>query len=112
MSTTPKTWRNNKMALRLLKELIGAIRRDRVQAQAAAMAYSFFLALPAVLPATAGWLLSTVAFGVYVNHISSYDRIYGSLGAVIALLTWIWLSSVTFLIGAEINSLLAAKDGR
>lgn len=63
---------------------------------------------PGAVWATAVWLLTTVAFGIYVNHFSSYDRVYGTLGAVIALLTWIWLSSVTFLVGAEVNRMRAA----
>ena len=63
---------------------------------------------PGAMAATAAWLITTVAFGIYVNNFSSYDRIYGTLGAVIALLTWIWLSSVMFLVGAEVNAIQAA----
>ncbi len=50
------------------------------------------------------WLLFTIAFGFYVTSISDYQATYGSLGAMIALLTWLYLSAYVFLIGAELNS--------
>ncbi|MEZ5659850.1 MAG: YhjD/YihY/BrkB family envelope integrity protein [Burkholderiaceae bacterium] len=40
----------------------------------------------------------------YLNAFSSYDRMYGSLGAVIAFMTWVWLMSSLLIIGAEINA--------
>ena len=64
---------------------------------------------PGAVSATAAWLITTIAFGIYVSNFSAYDRVYGTLGAVIALMTWIWLSSVMFLIGAEVNRMRAAK---
>ena len=67
------------------------------------------LVSPGAATATVAWLIATVAFGIYVNNFSSYDKVYGTLGAVIALLTWIWLSSITFLVGAEVNQLLGKK---
>ncbi len=51
-----------------------------------------------------GWLLLSLAFGVYVANFANYDATYGSLGAVVALLTWVYLSSYIFLFGAELNS--------
>ena len=50
------------------------------------------------------WLLLTVGFGFYVTSITDYEATYGSLGAMIALLTWLYLSAYVFLIGAELNS--------
>ncbi len=49
------------------------------------------------------WLLLTVAFGFYVSHFTNYHASYGSLGAVVALLTWLYLSAYAFVIGAELN---------
>jgi membrane protein len=49
------------------------------------------------------WLLLTVAFGFYVSHFTNYHANYGSLGAVVALLTWLYLSAYAFVIGAELN---------
>ena len=59
------------------------------------------------------WLLLTWAFGIYVSHFTNYHATYGSLGAVVALLTWLYLSSYAFIFGAELNSEIehqTAKD--
>ncbi len=51
-----------------------------------------------------GWLLLSVAFGIYVTRFANYGATYGSIGGVVALLTWVYLSSYIFLFGAELNS--------
>ena len=50
------------------------------------------------------WLLLTWLFGLYVGHFTDYHASYGSLGAVVALLTWMYLSAYAFVFGAELNS--------
>ena len=50
------------------------------------------------------WLMLTWAFGIYVSRFTNYNATYGSLGAVVALLTWLYLSAYAFLVGAELNS--------
>ena len=59
---------------------------------------------PGSLLAALAWLLLTWAFGVYVGHFTNYRANYGSLGAVVALLTWMYLSAYAFVFGAELNS--------
>jgi len=54
--------------------------------------------------ATALWLLGSAAFTVYLSRVGSYDKTYGSLGAVIILLLWFYLSAYVTLIGAELNA--------
>ncbi len=54
--------------------------------------------------AAALWLAASLLFSIYVAHFGNYDKTYGSLGAVIGFLTWIWVSVITILFGAEINS--------
>jgi membrane protein len=49
-------------------------------------------------------VLLTLAFGFYVTRITDYRATYGSLGAIIALLTWMYLSAYVLVIGAELNS--------
>ncbi len=66
---------------------------------------------PGTLFATGAWLAATLAFGYYVNNYSSYQSIYGPLGSVIVLLTWMWISAMTFLIGAEINMVIRERRG-
>ena len=54
--------------------------------------------------AAIAWLLLTIIFGFYVSHFTNYHVSYGSLGAVVALLTWMYLSAYAFVFGAELNS--------
>ncbi len=51
-----------------------------------------------------GWTLATLGFGSYVSSFGHYNATYGSLGAVIVVLTWFYLSSFLLLVGAELNS--------
>lgn len=50
------------------------------------------------------WLLLTIGFGVYVANFGNYNATYGSLGTVVVLLTWLYLSSYILVFGAELNS--------
>jgi membrane protein len=59
---------------------------------------------PGSLFAALAWLLLTAAFSYWVSNFTDYGASYGSLGAVVALLTWMYLSAYAFLFGAELNS--------
>lgn len=59
---------------------------------------------PGAIFSAVGWLLTTVGFGLYVTRFANYNATYGSIGGIIALLTWVYLSSYIFLFGAELNS--------
>ena len=50
------------------------------------------------------WLLASGLFALYVAKFSSYNKAWGSLAAVVVMLTWLWLSSVALLFGAELNA--------
>src|SRR6266478_138380 len=54
--------------------------------------------------ATALWVLGSIAFTIYVSKVGSYDKTYGSLGAVIILLLWFYLTAYVILAGAELNA--------
>jgi membrane protein len=54
--------------------------------------------------ATAVWLAASGAFAVYTSMFGSYNKTWGSLAAVIIMLTWLWLAAVALLLGAEINA--------
>ncbi len=56
--------------------------------------------------AVASWLLVSYGLRVYVSHFGSYDATYGSIGGVILLMLWFYLSSLTLLVGAEINAVI------
>jgi membrane protein len=62
--------------------------------------------LPGAIFATVGWVVTSVLFSFYVNNFSSYSKTYGSIGGVIVLLTWLYLSSMIIVIGGEINATL------
>ncbi len=50
------------------------------------------------------WIAASMLFSWYVASFGSYNETYGSLGAVIGLLTWMWLSTIIVLVGAELNA--------
>jgi membrane protein len=59
-----------------------------------------------------GFLGSSAVFSYYVSNFSSYDATYGSLGAVIVLLLWMYLLGFFLLLGGELNALLEGRRGR
>jgi membrane protein len=52
------------------------------------------------------WVLASAAFSFYVNNFGTYDKTYGSIGVVIILLLYLYISSLTILFGAELNATL------
>lgn len=70
--------------------------------------------MPGALFATVSWMGTSWLFSLYVSRFANYSRFYGSLGGVIILMIWIYLSSITLLMGSEVNALLervkAKKD--
>lgn len=59
--------------------------------------------IPGAIIATALWFLTTLAFGWYVTRFANYSQVYGSLGAGIALLFWLYIICLSVLCGAEFN---------
>ena len=57
------------------------------------------------------WVAGSAAFSFYVSRFGSYDKAWGSLGAVVITLVWLWLSSVALLLGAEIDAELERDRG-
>lgn len=54
--------------------------------------------------ATVLWLVASVAFSFYVANFASYNETYGSIGAVVGMLMWFWISAFVVLLGAELNA--------
>lgn len=67
---------------------------------------------PGSLFAAIGWLLLTAAFGFYIGRVADYGATYGPLGAMVALLTWLYLSAYLFVVGAELNSEVEHQTAR
>jgi hypothetical protein len=59
---------------------------------------------PGAFVATALWVASSMLLSTYVRYFGSYDQTYGSLGAAIILLLWLFLSAYVVLLGAELNA--------
>jgi membrane protein len=59
---------------------------------------------PGAVIAVVIWLVASGLFAVYVSMFSSYNKAWGSLAAVIIMLTWLWLSALALLFGAEVNA--------
>lgn len=62
--------------------------------------------LPGIVLALTFWLLISVGFSFYVENFANYSLIYGTLGAVIVLLIWLYISAVILILGAELNAAL------
>jgi membrane protein len=56
-----------------------------------------------------GWLVATGLLGFYVGHVADYGATYGSLGAVIVLMTWLYVTGALLMIGAEVSACLAKE---
>ncbi|WP_111415370.1 YihY/virulence factor BrkB family protein [Billgrantia lactosivorans] len=62
--------------------------------------------------ATLLWLLGSSGLSLYVGQVANLDQLYGSLGAVVVLMLWFWLSSFVVLLGAEINAEMERQTRR
>ncbi|GLK57751.1 membrane protein [Methylopila capsulata] len=59
---------------------------------------------PGSLLASALWIAGSLAFSWYAENIATYNETYGSLGAAIGFMTWIWMSGIVVLVGGELNA--------
>lgn len=58
------------------------------------------------------WLVGSLAFSWYAANFGSYNKTYGSLGAAVGFMTWIWISTIIVLVGAELNAELEHQTAR
>ena len=65
---------------------------------------SLISVLPGAAVGTTLWFAVSLLFTAYVTHFGSYDKTYGTLGALISLLIWLWLGNMAFLLGALFNA--------
>jgi len=64
------------------------------------------LVLPGAFAGTVIWFPATLAYGWYVTSVANYTRLYGSFAAGIATLVWLYITSFSVLLGAELNGVL------
>jgi len=67
---------------------------------------------PGSILAAVVWVIGSMLFSWYVSRFGNYDATYGSLGAVIGFLTWIWLSATVVLVGGQLNAELEHQTER
>lgn len=67
--------------------------------------------MPGVVLAMVAWLVVSIGFSAYVENVADYSVIYGTLGAVIVLLVWLYLTSFVLILGAEFNAALSDLYG-
>lgn len=70
------------------------------------------LMLPGLLLAMALWISASVGFSYYLQNFGNYNEVYGSLGAVVALLMWFYISAYAVLVGGVLNATLGHKAAR
>src|SRR5215208_2042831 len=58
------------------------------------------------------WIAASMLFSWYVTTFDSYNRLYGSLGAGVGLMVWLWISAVIVLLGGEINAQMEHQTAR
>jgi membrane protein len=65
--------------------------------------HSFASTLPGAVLAIAVWFVSSTGLSFYLDHVSDYNATYGSMGAMIGLMVWFYLTGLAILLGAELN---------
>ena len=63
--------------------------------------------LPGALFTSVGWIIASMVFSYYVNNFGKYANTYGSLGGIIVLLVWLYITSIMIILGGEINGTYA-----
>jgi membrane protein len=67
--------------------------------------------LPGAAVGVALWIAASAGFSLYLDHFSSYNRVYGTLGAAVAFLVWAWLLNLALLVGVEVNRDVERRRG-
>ena len=66
---------------------------------------------PGSVFAAVTWIAASLLFSWYTAHFGSYNKTYGSLGAAVGFMTWIWISTMVILVGAKLNAELERETG-
>ena len=59
--------------------------------------------------AAVGWLVASLLFSWYAANFGSFNKTYGSLGAVIGFMMWIWISAIVVLMGVELDAVMERR---
>jgi membrane protein len=64
---------------------------------------------PGAFAGVALWVGATALFGLYLQNFGQYEKTYGALGAIVIFLTWLYISNLALLLGAEMNDVIAER---
>jgi membrane protein len=73
--------------------------------------HRFRLITPGSVLAVTVWLIASAGLAIYADRLGGYNKVWGSLAAVIVTMTWLWLSSLALLVGAELDAELQRVRG-
>ncbi len=78
------------------------------------MEQSFRFITPSSVLAVLVWIVTSLGFGVYVQNFANYNATYGSIGAIIALLLYLYISAAVLLLGAELYAVIeqVSREGK
>ncbi|MCZ2260236.1 YihY/virulence factor BrkB family protein [Sporosarcina sp. G11-34] len=65
--------------------------------------------IPGAVFATVGWIITSLGFSYYVGNYGSYSSTYGSIGAIIVLMMWLYFSAIILILGGQINAVMAER---
>jgi len=65
--------------------------------------------IPGSIFATVGWILTSLAFSYYVNNYGNYSSTYGSIGAIIVLMMWLYFSAIILMLGGQLNAVMTER---
>lgn len=68
-------------------------------------------AVPGAIFASLGWIIVSLGFSFYVSNFGNYTSTYGSIGGIIVLMLWFYISAIIIMVGGEINSMLGEEKG-
>lgn len=74
--------------------------------------HSWFGVSPGALVALAIWLAGSAAFSAYTENFGSYHETYGSLGAIVVVMLWLWITCLAVLVGASVNADITRRHRR
>lgn len=66
-------------------------------------------AIPGAMFATVGWILTSLAFSFYVGSFANYSKTYGSIGAIIVLMMWLYFSAIILMLGGQLNAVMTER---
>lgn len=69
----------------------------------------FVSAIPGAIFAATGWILTSLAFSFYVGNFASYSATYGSIGAIIVLMMWLYFSAIILMLGGLLNAVMEER---